>query len=145
MRYRFADEVLSLELTPRARIEIRKTFPPGDDALSGPAGPDRVPNSLVLELLATAGGHLIFRRLGERRLPLLLKAREAQFQGCARPGVPLRAVAELLGSSNAPDGAALAEASGTVYAGTEQIASGRLLYLCVSLPGTPLGPGAGEA
>ncbi len=145
MRYRFADEVLSVELTPRARIEIRKTFPPGDDALSGPAGPDRVPNSLVLELLAMAGGHLIFRRLGERRLPLLLKAREARFQGCARPGAPLRAVAELLGSSSAPDGTTLAEISGAVYAGTEQIASGQLLYLCVSVPGTALGPSAREA
>ncbi|MBI2524592.1 MAG: hypothetical protein HYV93_01295 [Candidatus Rokubacteria bacterium] len=145
MRYRFADEIVALELEPRARIEIVKTFPPGDDALSGPAGPDRVPNSLVLELLAMAGGHLIFRRLGERRLPLLLKAREARFHGCARPGVPLRAVAELVASSCAADGTALAEVSGTVYAGTEQIATAQLLYLCVSAPATAVWPGAREA
>jgi len=144
MRYRFVDEIVSLDLGPAARIEIRKTFPPGDDALSGPAGPDRVPDSLVLELLAMAGGHLIFRRLGETRLPLLLKAREACFDGCARPGVPLRAVAELIASAPASDGAMLAETRGAVYAGTEQIARGQLLYLCVSVPGVDLRAAAGS-
>jgi len=143
MRYRFVDEIVSLELEPRARIEVSKTFAPGDDALSGPAGPDRVPHSLILELLTMAGGHLIFRRLGEGRLPLLLKVREACFEGSARPGLPLRAVADLLGSSRAADGTVLAETSGAVYAGTEQIARARLLYLCVSVPGVDLRAAAG--
>jgi hypothetical protein len=135
MRYRFLDDIVSLELEPEPRIEIRKTFAPGDDALSGPAGPDRVPNSLVLELLAMAGGHLVFRRGGGRRLPLLLKAREIRFAGPARPGVALRAVARLTGGPREAGDAMLAEAEGSVFSGTEEIASGRLLYVSVSVPG----------
>jgi hypothetical protein len=138
MRYRFLDDIVSVELEPEPRIEITKTFAPGDDALSGPAGPERVPNSLILELLAMAGGHLVFRHGGERRLPLLLKAREVRFTGPARPGVALRAVVRLQGSPRDVGDATLAEAEGSVFSGTEEIASGRLLYVCVSLPGVDI-------
>src|SRR5207237_3945062 len=99
MRYRFIDEVLSLDLGARPRIEVVKTFAVGDDALSGPLGPDRVPNALILEFLAMTGGHLAFRHGGARRLPLLLKVPECRFEQPARAGDRLRAIAQLDGPS----------------------------------------------
>lgn len=135
MRYRFVDEVLALELGDHPRIEVAKTFAPGDDALSGPLGGDRVPNSLLLELLAMTGGHLAFRHGGARRLPLLLKVPDCRFEGVARPGQRLRAVAALEGTSTLSDDAGMAEATGEVFAGATRIAAGRLLYLCVTVPG----------
>ncbi len=138
MKYRFVDEIVSLDLGEAPRIEVRKTFAAGDDALSGPAGPRRVPNSLILELMAMAGGHLIFRHLDASRLPLLLKVHECRFEGRVGPDVPLRAVAELAGISAASELAQTAEARSEVFAGEARIASGRLLYLCVSVPGVKL-------
>jgi hypothetical protein len=138
MRYRFVDDVLSLDLGASPRIEVAKTFAPGDDALSGPLGDDRVPNSLVLELLAMTGGHLAFRHGGARRLPLLLKVSECRFEGVARPGIRLRAVASLAGTSSLSDDARMAEARAEVFAGDARIAAGRLLYLCVAVPGVDL-------
>lgn len=138
MRYRFVDEVLFLDLGARPRIEVTQTFAIGDDALSGPLGSDRVPNSLVLELLAMTGGHLAFRHGGARRLPLLLKVPECRFEGVARPGARLRAVAALAGTSSLSDDAGMAEAHAEVWSGESRIASGRLLYLCVAVPGVDL-------
>jgi hypothetical protein len=138
MRYRFVDEVLALELGDRPRIEVAKTFARGDDALSGPLGSDRVPNSLLLELLAMTGGHLAFRHGGARRLPLLLKVPDCRFEGVARPGERLRAIAALAGTSTLSEGAGMAEATGEVFAGTTRVAAGRLLYLCVAIPGVDL-------
>lgn len=138
MRYRFVDEVLSLDLGAFPRIEVTKTFPAGDDAFSGPLGSERVPNSLVLELLAMTGGHLAFRYGGGRRLPLLLKVPECRFDGVARPDERLRAVAELAGTSELSSEAGMAEARGAVFAGAARIAIGRLLYLCVTVPGVDL-------
>jgi hypothetical protein len=138
MRYRFIDEVLALDLGPRPRIEVAKTFAPGDDALSGPLGADRVPNSLILELLAMTGGQLAFRHGGSRRLPLLLKIAECRFETPARPGTRLRAVAALEGTSVLSDEAGMAEATGEVLAGGERVAAGRLLYVCVAVPDADL-------
>jgi len=137
MRYRFIDEVLVLDLGASPRIEVAKTFAAGD-ARSGPLGADRVPNSLVFELLAMTGGHLAFRHGGNRRLPLLLKVPECRFEGVARPGERLRAVASLAGTSTVSDGASMAEAHGEVFAGAMRVAAGRLLYVCVSVPGVDL-------
>jgi len=138
MRYRFVDDVLALELGPRPRIEVTKTFAPGDDSLSGPLGAERVPNSLVLELLAMTGGHLAFRHGGSRRLPLLLKVPECRFEAIARPGTRLRALAALEGMSEVSEQAVMAEATGEVFAGAERVAAGRLLYVCVAVPDADL-------
>lgn len=138
MRYRFIDEVLSLDLGARARIEVAKTFAAGDDAFSGPLGPERVPNSLLLELLAMTGGLLVFRHGGARRLPLLLKVPELRFDGVARADERLRAVAQLAGTSEVASEAGMAEAHGEIFAGPVRIAIGRLLYLCVAVPGVDL-------
>jgi hypothetical protein len=138
MRYRFLDEVVSLDLGARPRIEVAKTFASGDDALSGPLGRDRVPNSLVLELLAMTGGHLVFRHGGGRRLPLLLKVPECRFEGVARPGERLRGLAALAGTSSPSGDAGMAEAHAEVWSGESRVASGRLLYLCVAVPGVDL-------
>lgn len=143
MRYRFIDEVLSLDLGARPRIEVAKTFAPGDDAMSGPLGPDQVPNALLLELLAMTGGHLAFRHGGARRLPLLLKVPEIRFEAPARPGQRLRAVAHLEGTSSLSDDAGMAEAQAEVFAGETRVAAGRLLYLCVAVPGVDLAAFAG--
>jgi 3-hydroxymyristoyl/3-hydroxydecanoyl-(acyl carrier protein) dehydratase len=138
MRYRFVDEVLSLVLGARPRIEVAKTFAADDDAFSGPLGDDRLPNSLVLELLAMTGGHLAFRHGGARRLPLLIKVPECHFDGSAHPGDRLRATATLTGGSTVSDDADMIEAQGEVFVGTTRIATGRLFYLCVSVPGVDL-------
>ena len=138
MRYRFVDEVLSLELGARPRIEVAKTFVHGDDLLSGPLGRDRVPSSLLLELLAMTGGHLAFRLGGGRRLPLLVKVPDCRFEGVARAGERLRAVSTLEAMSAPADDPAMAEATGEVFAGATRVAAGRLLYLCVAIPGVDL-------
>jgi hypothetical protein len=138
MRYRFVDEVLVLDLGARPRIEVAKTFAAGDDALSGPLGPDRVPNSLLLEFLAMTGGHLVFRHGAARRLPLLLKVPVCRFDGVARPGERLRAVASLEGTSSLSADADMAETQAAVFAGDALVAAGRLLYLCVAVSGIDL-------
>ena len=138
MRYRFVDEVLGLDLGARPRIEVAKTFAPGDDLLSGPLGGSRVPSSLLLELLAMTGGHLAFRHGGGRRLPLLVKVAECRFDGVVRAGERVRAVATLAATSPITDEPGMAEANGEVFVGGERLAAGRLLYLCVKVPGVDL-------
>jgi len=127
MRYRFIDKVVSLALDGRPRIEVEKTFHGDDDAFTGPSGPARVPASLLLELMAMTGGHLVFHHLGGRRLPLLLKVPECRFESAVGPGVALRAVADLTGASPIGD-----DASETC------LAAGTLLFLCVRVPGVDL-------
>jgi 3-hydroxymyristoyl/3-hydroxydecanoyl-(acyl carrier protein) dehydratase len=144
MRYRFVDDVMSLDLGAHPRIEVAKTFAAGDDAFSGPLGDDRVPNSLLLELLAMTGGHLAFRHGGARRLPLLLKVPECRFEGTARAGDRLRATATLTGTSEVSADAGMAEAQGEVFAGDVRVATGRLLYLCVAVAGADLAAFAAE-
>ena len=133
MRYRFVDQILSLGTEP-PRIEVAKTFAPGDDALSGPAGPDRVPPSLLIELLAMSGGQLLYRHLGRERLPLLLKMEDVRFGVAAGPRDPLTATAVLRGmAAGAAD--TMAQMAGEVRdASGALVVSGRFLYLCVRLP-----------
>jgi hypothetical protein len=138
MRYRFIDEVLALDLGAQPRIEVAKTFASGDDGLTGPLGPHRVPNSLILELLAMTGGHLAFRHGGARRLPLLLKVPDCTFDAPARAGQRLRAIASLDGTSPVSDDATVAEARVEVFDGPARVAAARLLYLCVSVDGVEL-------
>lgn len=138
MRYRFIDKVLSLSLGNDPRIEVMKTFDAGDDAFTGPSGGARVPESLLLELMAMTGGQLVFRQLGESRLPLLLKIPECRFDRVVRPGIGLRAVATLQGSSAVAADTNVVEAATEVYAGDERVAAGVLMYLCVSVPGVDL-------
>ena len=138
MRYRFIDTVVALDLGDRPRVSVEKTFPAGDDAFSGLAGPDRVPNSLVLELQAMTGGHLLWHRFGRRRLPLLLKIQHCRFAGRAHAGERLSSHAELVGVTEDPRGVVLAEATTDVSADGRQVAAGRLLYVCVEVPGVDL-------
>ena len=85
MRHHFVDEIVSLALDGAApRIEVAKRFDAGDDVFSGPEGPERVLESMLLKLMAMTGGHLVFRHLGERQLPLVLKVPECRL---AVPGV----------------------------------------------------------
>jgi hypothetical protein len=135
MRYRFIDEVVTLDLGDRPRIEVLKTFAAGDDAFSGPLGPDRVPSSLVLELQAMTGGHLLFERLACRCLPILVKVGECRFERRGRAGVPLRATAELRGLSESRGGPTMAETWTEVFAGEEQLSCARLLFACAPLDG----------
>ena len=139
MKYRFVDDVIALDVGARPRIEVAKTFASGDDAFSGPAGPDRVPASLLVELMATTGGHLLMRRLAGDRLPLLVAVRECAFGAAAGPDVALRAVAWLEGSEHVLTRDAMAEVHAEVRADELKIASARLRYLCVPLPVDGLG------
>jgi 3-hydroxymyristoyl/3-hydroxydecanoyl-(acyl carrier protein) dehydratase len=138
MRYRFIDKVISLVLGHDPRIEVMKTFHADDDAFTGPSGSARVPESLLLELMAMTGGQLVFRHLGESRLPLLLKVQECRFDRAVRPGLGLRAVATLRGSSAVGDDTNVVEAATEVHAGDARVAAGVLMYLCVSVPGVDL-------
>jgi 3-hydroxymyristoyl/3-hydroxydecanoyl-(acyl carrier protein) dehydratase len=137
MRYRFVDEVLELTLEDPARIETAKTFTRGDDVLSGPLGPDRVPNSMLLELQAMAAGHLLFQRLA-RRVPLLLKVEECRFDGRVRPDTRLQARADLHGVTENGDGSATAGVGSEVFAGGVRLAWSRLLFVCVPSPAPDL-------
>jgi len=144
MRYRFADEIVSLALDGAPRIEVAKRFDPGDDVFSGPQGPERVPESMLLELMAMTGGHLLFRHLGERRLPLLLKVPECRFEDAVSAGERLRAVAALCGVSSVADGTSVAETEARVYCESRPIAEARIMFVCVSVPGVDLvAPGRG--
>ena len=138
MRYRFIDKITSLTLDGDPRIEVAKTFDAADDAFSGPSGQARVPESLLLELMAMTGGHLVFRHLGETRLPLLLKVPECRFDRVVEPGIALRAVAALRAASEVAADTSVVEAATEVYAGDERIAAAVLMYLCVSVPGVDL-------
>jgi 3-hydroxymyristoyl/3-hydroxydecanoyl-(acyl carrier protein) dehydratase len=138
MRYRFIDDIVTLHTREPATIEVRKTFAPGDDALTGPLGPHRVPNSLLLELLAMTGGHLVFHCLDRGRLPLLLKVQECGFEGSVRPGVPLRARASLSGVDRAAEPTVVAETSGEILSEGAPVARARLLVVCVSVPDVDL-------
>ena len=134
MRYQFVDEIVSLDLGGAPRIEVAKRFDRDDDVFGGPQGPDRVPESMLLELMAMTGGQLIFRRLGRRRLPLLLKVPDCHLDGAAAAGDRLRAVATLRGLTSAADGPSVAEADAAVYVGDVPIARARLMFVCVEAP-----------
>src|SRR5947209_15727594 len=135
MRYRFIDKVVSLALDGRPRIEVEKTFHGDDDAFTGPSGPARVPASLLLELMAMTGGHLVFHHLGGRRLPLLLKVPECGFESAAGPGVALRAVCVLSVIAPTGDDACVTESSTAVYAGEPSVDAGALGFVCVKVRG----------
>jgi len=139
MRYQFVDEIVSIALDGVPRIEVAKRFAAGDDVFSGPHDVDRVPESMLLELMSMTGGHLVFRHLAERRLPLLLKVPECCFDGTAAAGQRLRAVATLRGVSAVADGTFIAETEAQVFHEAEKLAHARLMFVCVSVPEPPLG------
>ena len=134
MRYQFVDEIVTLVLDGVPRIEVAKCFDRDDDVFGGPQGPDRVPESMLLELMAMTGGQLIYRHLRGSRLPLLLKVPECHLDGAASAGDRLRAVATLRGLASAADGASVAETDAAVYAGSAPIARARLMFVCVEVP-----------
>jgi len=135
MRYQFVDEILSLAFDTAPRIEVAKRFDAGDDVFSGPGGPERVPESMLLELMAMTGGHLVYRHLDERRLPLLLKVPECRFEGVAAPGDQLHAVATLLGVSSVADGTSVAETEAEVFLASHRLARARIMFVCVAVAG----------
>jgi len=141
MRYQFVDEIVSLALDGIPRIEVAKCFDRDDDVFGGPQGSDRVPESMLVELMAMTGGQLIFRHLGRSRLPLLLKVPECHLDGAASPGDPLRAVATLRGLTAVADGTSVAETDAAVYVGGAPIARARLMFVCVEAPEMAAGAG----
>src|SRR5438093_7106257 len=145
MRYRFVDEILSLALHGAPRIEVAKCFDAGEDVFSGWQGPDRVPESMLLELMAMTGGHLIFRHLAGGLLPLLLKVPECRFDDAASAGERLRAGAALRGVSSVADGTSVAETEAWVSHDTRPIARARVMFVCVSVPGIDLAARWGAA
>ena len=142
MRYQFVDEIVSLALDGIPRIEVAKRFDRDDDVFSGPHGPARVPESMLLELMAMTGGQLIFRRLGQSRLPLLLKVPECRLEGVAAAGDRLRSVATLRGLTTVADGTSVAETESAVYAENTPIARATLMFVCVEAPAGDLARGA---
>jgi hypothetical protein len=96
---------------------------------------------MLLELMAMTGGQLIFRHLGQGRLPLLLKVPECCFDGAASAGERLRAVATLRGLTSVADGTSVAETETEVYVETMQIARARLMFVCLEVPEIDLAQG----
>jgi hypothetical protein len=137
MRYRFVDEIVSLTLGGTPRIEVAKRFAPDDDVFTGPQGPGRVPDSMLLELMAMTGGQLVFRHLGEHRLPLLLKVPHCRLDGMASAGDRLHAVATLRGLTPVADGTSVAETETAVFVAGAPIARATLLFVCVEPPADP--------
>jgi 3-hydroxymyristoyl/3-hydroxydecanoyl-(acyl carrier protein) dehydratase len=142
MRYQFVDEIVSLALDGVPRIEVIKRFDRGDDVFSGPLGPARVPESMLLELMAMTGGQLIFRHLGRSRLPLLLKVPECRLEGVAAAGDRLRSVATLRGLTAVADGTSVAETESAVYVENAPIARATLMFVCVEAPAADPARGA---
>jgi len=134
MRYQFVDEIVSLALDGTPGIEVAKRFDRGDDVFGGRQGPDRVPESMLLELMAMTGGQLIYRHLRGSRLPLLLEVPECHLDGAASAGDRLRAVATLRGLTPVTDGTSAAETDAEVYVGVAPIARARLMFVCVETP-----------
>jgi hypothetical protein len=137
VKYRFVDDVRAVSLQDPCTIELRKTFPAGDDVFSGPWAGDRVPNSIILEFIAMAGGYLVLQRLDWRKLPLLVRVAECRYEDTAVAGAPLTARARVHALSAGDP--TMAEVTGDVHAGDRLVASGRLLYLCVPVPEGDLG------
>ncbi len=142
MRYQFVDEIVSLTLDGAPRIEVAKRFDRDDDVFSGPQGPARVPESMLLELMAMTGGQLLFHHLGRSRLPLLLKVPECRLDGVASAGDRLRSVATLRGVTSVPDGPSVAEAETEVSVDGTPIARATLMFVCVEAPDGDLARGA---
>ena len=134
MRYQFVDEIVSLALDGIPRIEVARRFDREDDVFTGPQGPARVPESMLLELMAMTGGQLIFRHLGRSRLPLLLKVPDCRLEGVAAAGDRLRAVATLRGLTSVADGTSVAETESEVYVERTPIARATLMFVCVEPP-----------
>lgn len=134
MRYRFVDEIVSLALGDSPRIEVVKRFDRDDDVFSGPRGAGRVPESMLLELMATTAGQLVYRHLGQSRLPLLLKVPECRFEGVASAADELRAVATLRGAVTVADGTSVAETETAVHVEGRPIAQATLMFVCVETP-----------
>jgi hypothetical protein len=134
MRYSFIDEIVSLALDGTPRIEVAKRFDPADDVFRGPQGAGHVPESMLLELMAMTGGQLVYRHLGRRRLPLLLKVPECRFEGGASAADELRAVATLRGVASVGDGTSVAETETVVYVVGAPIARATLMFVCVEAP-----------
>lgn len=145
MSYQFIDRVIALDLGPPATIRVAKTFLPTDPCFSGPAHGGRLPASMLLEALAMSGGHLIFRRMADGAVPLLLKVEEASFSRPVLPGEPLEIRAEILALSHGSNGVGMAQTRGEVLAGGERVAEARLLYACARLPGINLPLSEGTA
>lgn len=132
MRYRFVDRIVAFDPGPPQALTITKTFPAGDDCFTGPL-PDAVPASLLIETLATAGGHLIRRVLGAGRLPLLLKVEAASDIGAVRPGEPVVAKVVLRGTGGSGEPTMVAQAEGEASVNGRPVLRCRLLYACVKV------------
>jgi hypothetical protein len=141
MRDHFVDEIVSLAFDDPPRIEVAKRFDAGEDVFTGPQGPRRVPESMLVELMAMTSGQLIFRHLGGSRLPLLLKVPECLFDGVASVGEPLRAVASLRGFTALADPPSVVETE--VYVDAAPIARARLMFVCLEMPTGDLAHGVG--
>lgn len=137
MRYCFIDRIVGFDSEPAPTMTIEKTFPATDDCFTGPV-PDAVPVSLLVETLATAGGHLIVRSFAADRLPLLLKIEHAIVTNTVRPGETIVATVTLRGIAGEGDSAAVAQAEGEALVSGRTVLRCRLLYACVRVPGIDL-------
>lgn len=134
MRYRFVDRVVKLERVHPATITVAKTFPATDDCFTGPVR-EWVPVSLLIETVATAGGHLLVRAIAPDRVPLLVKVDQAVVAESVRPDQTILATVTLGETTGQEETALVAEASGEATVDGRPVLRCRLLYACVRVPG----------
>lgn len=137
MRYQFIDRVVTFDAQRPPRMTVAKLFPAADDCFTGPDS-DTVPVSLLIEVLAMAGGHLILRSTADDRLPLLLKVENAIVSGRVEPGETVLATVTLRGTAGEEDVATVAQADGEASVSGRPVLRCRLLYACVRVPGINL-------
>lgn len=134
MRFRFVDEVLSVEPGENGKIVTVTAIPPSATYLQGPFRPAEVPPSIVLESMAQSAGRLIFAT-HPRRGVLLIKVEDVQFLRPLTGGERLTVRSELLGVHGDPDTTAVARASVEGSVDGTPVAAGRLLFLVVRVDG----------
>ena len=137
MRYQFIDRIVAFDSERPPRMTVAKLFPAAADCFTGTES-DAVPVSLLIEVLAMAGGHLIIRSTTGDRLPLLLKVENAVVSGRVGPGETVLATVTLCGTAGEEDVATVAQADGEASVSGRPVLRCRLLYACVRVPGINL-------
>lgn len=144
MRYHFVDRILEIDAHEAGTIATLKTFPRTEDYFNEVFRPrDKVPSSLLLEAMASAGALLLSIRSKYRAHALLLKITRATFSRPVLAGDPVIVKSRVVATQGSWAAEADPEQSvGTAqtvsrsFVGETQVAEADILFLCVPLAWT---------
>ncbi len=147
MHYHFGDRILEIDAHGAGTILVEKSFPRTEDYFQGTFRSEcKVPASLVLETMVSAGSFLLAIRSGYRMNALLLKVARATFPGEVLAGDRFTVRSRLeetqgdWGGAESPGSAgALAQMRASGFVSARCVAEADVLYLCVPMAAT-LGP-----